>query len=71
MSVATHVLTVVRSHYPSIDLQSIRGGFAEGLSDAETQQLEDEVEDTAKKLAGDIDLFAKWMAVAKHNDLLG
>jgi len=57
--VATHVLTVVRSHYPSIDLQSIRGGFAEGLSDAETQQLEDEVEDAAKTLAGDIDLFSE------------
>ena len=57
VSVATHVLAVVRSHYPTIDLQSIGGWFAEGLSDAETQQLEDEVEDTAKKLAGDIDLF--------------
>ena len=59
VSVATHVLAVVRSHYPSIDLQSIRGGFAEGLSDAETQQLEDEVEDVAKTLAGDIDLFGE------------
>ena len=35
----------------------IGGGFTEGLSEAETQQLEDEVEDAAKKLAGDIDLF--------------
>ena len=59
MSVATHVLAVVRSHYPTIDLQSIGGGFAEGLSDAETQQLEDEVEDAAKTLAGDIDLFGE------------
>ena len=59
VSVATHVLAVVRSHYPTIDLQSIRGGFAEGLSDAETQQLEDEVEDAAKTLAGDIDLFGE------------
>ena len=59
MSIATHVLTVVRSHYPTIDLQSIGGGLAEGLSDAETQQLEDEVEDAAKTLAGDIDLFSE------------
>ena len=59
MSVATHVLVVVRSHYPTIDLQSIGGGFAKGLSDAETQQLEDEVEDVAKKLADDIDLFGE------------
>ena len=59
MSVAAHVLVVVRSHYPTIDPQSIRGGFAEGLSDVETQQLEDEVEDAAKMLAGDIDLFGE------------
>ena len=59
VSVATHVLAVVRSHYPTIDLQSIGGGFAEGLSDAETQQLEDEVEDATKNLAGDIDLFGE------------
>ena len=59
MSVATHVLAVVRSHYPTIDFQSIGGGFTEGLSDAETQQLEDEVEDATKKLAGDIDLFGE------------
>ena len=59
MSVATHVLAVVRSDYPAIDLQSVGGGFAKGLSDAETQQLEDEVEDAAKNLAGDIDLFGE------------
>ena len=59
VSITTHVLAVVRSHYPTIDLQSIRGGFAEGLSDAETQKLEDEVEDAAKNLADDIDLFGE------------
>ena len=59
MTVAAHVLMVVRSHYPTIDLQSIGGGFAEGLSDTRTQQLEDEVEDAAKMLAGDIDLFGE------------
>ncbi|XP_066360930.1 uncharacterized protein [Miscanthus floridulus] len=59
MTVATHVLAVVRSHYPTINVQSIGGGFAKGLSDAETQKLEDEVEDAAKKLAGDIDLFGE------------
>ena len=50
---------VVRSHYPTIDLQSIGGGFTEGLDDAGTQQLEDEVEDVAKMLVGDIDLFGE------------
>ena len=52
----THALVVVRSHYQSVDLQAIGAGFTEGLSEAETQQLEDEVEDAAKKLAGNIDL---------------
>ena len=50
---------MVRSHYPSIDLEAIGAGFAEGLSEVETQRLEDEVEDAAKKLAGDIDLFGE------------
>jgi len=59
VSVATHALAVVRSHYPAIDIRAIGDGFAKGLSDAETQQLEDEVEDAAKKLAGDIDLFSE------------
>ena len=50
---------MVRSHYPATDLQAIGGGYAKGLSEAETQQLEDEVEDAAKKLAGDIDMFGE------------
>ena len=59
VSAATHTLAVVRSHYPATDLQAIGGGFAEGLSEVETQQLEDEVEDAVKKLAGDIDLYGE------------
>ena len=56
---ATHALAVVRSHYPATDLEVIGGGYAEGLSEAETQRLEDEVEDMAKKLAGDIYMFGE------------
>ena len=59
LTAATHALAVVWSHYPSIDIQSIGGGFANGLSDAQTQQLEDDVEDVAKILVGDIDLFGE------------
>ena len=59
MIVGTHTLAVVRSHYPAIDLQAIGGGFTKGLSEAETQQLEDEVEGIAKMLDGDIDLFGE------------
>ena len=53
----THALAVVQSHHPSVDLQAIAVGFTEGMGEVETQQLEDEVEDAAKKLAGDIDLL--------------
>ena len=58
-SATTHVLAMVRSHYPTTDLQAMGGGYAEGLSDAKTQRLEDEVEDAAKKLVGNIDLFGE------------
>jgi len=44
-SAATHIL-------------AIGGGYAKGLSDTETQRLEDEAED-ATKLTGDIDLFGE------------
>ena len=59
VTVTTHALAVVRSHYPAIDLQAIGAGFTKGMGEAEHQQLEDEVEDTVKKLAGNIDLFGE------------
>ena len=59
VTAVTHALVVVRSHYPTIDLQAIGARFARGMGAMEHQQLEDEVEDAAKKLAGDIDLFGE------------
>ena len=59
VTTTTHALTMVRSHYPTTDLQTIGARFIEGMGEAEHQQLEDEVEDAAKKLAGDIDLFGE------------
>ena len=59
ITAVTHALVVVRSHYPAIDLQAIEAGFARGTEATEHQQLEDEVEDVAKKLAGDVDLFGE------------
>ena len=57
VSTVTHALAVVRSHYPAIDLQAIGARFTRGTGVTKQQQLEDEVEDVAKKLAGDVDLF--------------
>ena len=59
VTAVTHALTVVWSHYPTIDLQAIGAGFARGMGAIEHQQLEDEVEDVAKKLAGDVGLFGE------------
>ena len=50
----THALAVVQSHYPTIDLQAIGAGFTRGTGTTEHQQLEDEVEDEAKKLAEEL-----------------
>ena len=65
MTAATHALAVVRSHYPTVDIQSIGGEFTDGLSDVEIQQLEDDVEDAAKMLVGDIDLFGETEGVGE------
>ena len=59
ITVFTHALAVVWSHYPTIDLQAIGARFTGGTSATEHQQLEDEVKDAVKKLADDIDLFGK------------
>ena len=55
----THALAVVRSHYPTIDLQEIGARFTRGMGATKQQQLENEVEDMAKKLASDVDLFSE------------
>ena len=59
ITAVTHALAVVRTHYPVIDLQAIGAELARGAGVMEHQQLEDEVEDAAKKLADDIDLFGE------------
>ena len=54
-----HALAVVRSHYPSINLRVIGARFARGTGAMKQEQLKDEVEDAAKRLAGDVDLFGE------------
>ena len=55
----THALAVVQSHYPTIDLRAIGARFTRGTGAMKQQELEDEVEDTAKRLDGDVDLFGE------------
>ena len=55
----THALAVVRSHYPAINLRAIGAGFTRGTGAMKEEQLKDVVEDTAKRLAGDVDVFGE------------
>ena len=59
VSIVTHVLAAVWSHYLAINLRAIGAGFARGMGVMKQEQLKDEVEDVAKKLAGDVDLFGE------------
>ena len=59
MPAMTHALVVVRSHYPTIDLRAIGAGFARGTGATKQQELEDELEDAAKRLARDVDLLGE------------
>ena len=52
-----HALVVVWSIYPSVKLKRIDSGFARNLSDEQITALEEEVSDSAIKLADDMDLF--------------
>ena len=52
-----HTLAVVRLVYPSMKLKRIDGGFARNLSDEQITKTEEEVSDSAIKLADDLDLF--------------
>ena len=56
-SAAGHALAVVWSFYPLVKLKQIIGGFARNLSDEQITELEEEVSDSAIKLADDLDLF--------------
>jgi len=59
ISVAMNALAVVRSHYPMINLKAIGARFTRGMGATRQEQLKDEVEDAAKKLASNVDLFGE------------
>ena len=57
--VIVHTLAMLRSHYPSIDLERLVTGYARGMNTAKITKLEDEAKEPGKKLASDIDLFGE------------
>ena len=59
VSVVTHALAVVQSHYPAINLRAIGAGFSKETGAMKQEQLKDEVEDAAKRLASDVNLFGE------------
>jgi hypothetical protein len=55
--VIIHALMQLRSHYPTVDLQRVATGYAQGTDAQKITKLEKEVEDPAKRLAEDVELF--------------
>lgn len=56
---AGNALVVVRLLYPSIRMEVVNTGIARGLSDAQIVAMEQAVEESAMKLADDLDLFSE------------
>ena len=52
-----HALVQLRSHYPSVDLQRVATGYAQGTNTEKIARLEDEVEEPAKRLDEGVKLF--------------
>lgn len=58
-STVGHALAIVWSLYPSVKLDMIDGHYAQGVSDDQIAVLEVELEESAIKLADDLDLFSE------------
>ena len=54
-----HALVVLRSHCPSVKPEVIMIDFARGMNMQKIAKLEDEAEEAAVKLVGDVDLFGE------------
>ena len=53
---AIHVLSMVRSHYPSVNVEAVAAGYAPGTSETRMEELSTEVAPAAKRLASDVEL---------------
>lgn len=54
-----HALAQLRSHYPIVDLQWVVIGYARATNANKLARLEDEAEESAKRLAEDVELFGE------------
>ena len=61
-----HALALLRSHYPTVDLQRVVTGYAHRIDAMRNARLEDEAKESTKSLARDVDLFDKWGVVLRR-----
>ena len=54
-----HALTMLRSYYRLLKPKVIMTGFARATDVQKTAKMEDEAEEAAARLVGDVDLFGK------------
>ena len=54
-----HALAQLKSHYPLMDLQRVATGYAQGMNVDKITKLEDDAEESTKRLAEDVELFGE------------
>ena len=52
-----HALVQLKSHYPSVDLQWVATGYAQGTNTEKITRLEDNSEELAKRVVEDVELL--------------
>jgi hypothetical protein len=57
--VAAHVLAVVRSHYPRVDLRRLEAGVSSNTDQEKAEQLRASSQATTMKMITDIDLYGE------------
>jgi hypothetical protein len=55
--VGAHILGVVRSHYPGVDLRRLAAGVSAKTSEEQAEDLRDSSRETAKAMISDVNLF--------------
>ena len=55
--VGAHILGVVRSHYPGVDLRRLAAGVLANTSEEQVEDLRDSSLETAKTMVSDVNLF--------------
>jgi hypothetical protein len=57
--VAAHVLAVVQSHYPRVDLRRLEAGVLSNTDQEKAEQLRATSKATAAKMIADVDLYGE------------